>query len=284
MLGNIKGELDKPLSRRAIVLAIIILVMACLAMVGILYRRYEFEISRESPVFTPPTPFELLQSKAANNAARIEELGKNLNNLNKEVEEIKKNQEAQEESSRSFLFIDPTTNSKIYVNREYGFQIGVPYEWYYIGSFYTTDEEKARQQRVYPDKKNIDLSSVSFSNEKITNPIHLGGGGLYLSISIYEYPEDIDLKSWVAGNFSNRIAVSESEVKFLGQKALLRTFDTFSSVSIDGGDAVYGKEIYFKNGKNFFTLGATSRNREGWQNSHGEDVFWKIVETFRFLD
>lgn len=280
MLQKIKTVLGKPLSNKTIVATATIIIVACLIMAGILYWRYEFEISRESPVFTPPTPFELLQSKTANNAAWIEELGKNLNNLNKEVEEVKKNQEAQDELSKSFLFIDPTTNDKIYVNREYGFQIGVPDGWYYLGSLYTAEQEITRRRRDKPGES-IKVSSVSFSSEQVENPLYLSQNELYFSISVYEHPEDGDLIGWINNFERDNSIISENDTRIADQKTLLRIFD--SSVSPVMGDTGYGMKSYLKSGKVYLIFSIEGADKESWRASEGEFLFKKILNNIKFI-
>lgn len=277
---KIRKILFKPISR---IFIITILLLIFLGWVGFFYLRYYQAISRFYP------EFEALKSMVKVQSDGMIDLRRGLAQCKEELKEIELIKKRLEEHSEQIfnlsesIVIDPKVGKQIYTNRFWNFAFSVPLGWYHISSFASTAEEKERQQQTYPGKS-VMIGSVDFSNEKIENLMQLSLDGLYLSVILYEHPQDIDLTVWIKNYTSSRAVIDESEIEIVGQKTLLRTFDASAVPPLDGGTAAYGMSTYLKKDKTYFIISLKSTNKSGWEKNRGEYLFWEIIKTFKFLD
>lgn len=276
---KIKKMLFKPISR---IFIITVLLLIFLGWVGFFYLRYYQAISRFYP------EFEALKSMVEIQSEGMIDLRRGFAQCKEELKEIELIKKRLEEHSEQIfnlsesIVIAPKSGEQIYTNKFWNFTFNVPSEWHHISSFVSTAEEKERQQRIYPDKS-VMIGSVDFSNEKIENLMQLSLDGLYLSVTLYEHPQNIDLAVWIKNYTSGRAVIDEDEIEIMGQKTLLHTFDTSIGPPLDGGTTAYGMTTYFKKDKTYFSISLRSTNKSGWEKKAGEYLFWKIVKTFKFF-
>jgi regulator of replication initiation timing len=277
---KIRKILSKPINR---IFIIAVLLLMFLGWVGFFYLRYYQAISQFHP------EFEALKSMTESQSAEMVDLRREIAQCKeklKEIEFIKKHLE--EQSKQIFnlsesIVINPKTGEQIYTNKFWNFTLDIPAGWHHVSSFLSTTEETERQQRTYPDKS-IMIGSVDFSNEKIENLMQLSPDGLYLSVVLYEHPQEIDLLEWVQNYTSSRAVIDESKIEVAGQKTLLHTFDISTVSPMDGGTTAYGMTTYLKKDKEYLVISLRSINKSGWGKNRGEYLFWKIIKTFNFLE